>query len=177
MHGCNFKTSDLIPYIEATNFGGRFHDSFAETEKNDNNKNLFTENFGEGEILARARLREFVMIDERPLIPGTVASDPRGLNGNTPWPYYRSEDYGVHERQANTETEIIGRNISWQLGDYSDERKVFMPTFNHAQFAVESAGNFSEGVPELFQQDEAFRMTEATGSAVDSGTVGLILGT
>jgi len=158
-----------------TNFGGRFHNHFVWENGSDgigegtHNKDLFAENFGENRVFVRARLREFMMNGGVPVIAGTTIDNPRGTGvDGVEWPIYVSALDNPHIRQVGSATETIGRNgIEWNLGHHTN--KVFMPTFNHAQYRVE-ADDIDASVPPLFARENAYEMIEAIGMATDGHT-------
>jgi len=158
-----------------TNFGGRFHDHFVWENGSEgfgegtHNKDLFAENFGENRVFVRARLREFMTTGGVPIIAGTTVDNPLGTGvEGVEWPIYVSESDNPHTRRVDSLTARFGRNgIDWNLGHHND--KVFMPTFNHAEFNVEGA-HIDGSVPPLFECVNAFEMIEATGMAVDGHT-------
>jgi len=158
-----------------TNFGGRFHDSFVWENGSEgfgegsHNKNLFAENFGENRVFVRARLREFMTTGGVPVVAGTTIDNPLGVGvDGVEWPIYVSEPDNPHTRRLNSLTARFERNgIDWELGHHAD--KVFMPTFNHAEYNVEET-RIDGSVPPLFARVNAYEMIEATGMAVDGHT-------
>jgi len=160
-----------------TNFGGRFHDNFVWENGSEglgegtHNKDLFAENFGENRVFVRVRLREFMTSGGVPVIEGTTIDNPLGTGvEGVEWPIYVSALDNPHIRQIGSATEAFERSgIEWTLGHPEDVTKVFMPTFNHAEYNVESA-NIDGSVPPLFARVNAFEMIEATGMAVDGHT-------
>jgi len=158
-----------------TNFGGRFHDNFVWENGSEgfgegtHNKDLFAENFGENRIFVRVRLREFMTSGGVPVIAGTTIDNPLGTGvDGVEWPIYVSAPDNPHTRQLNSLTTIFERNgIEWNLGHHND--KVFMPTFNHAEYNVAET-HIDGSVPSLFNRVNAYEMIEATGMAVDGHT-------
>ena len=159
-----------------TNFGGRFHDNFVWEHGSNgigegaHNKDLFAENFGKNRIFVRARLREFMTSGGVSVIEGTTIDNPLGVGVDAvEWPIYVSEPDNPHIRRVSSETAAFERNgIEWNLGHHTD--KVFMPTFNHAQYRVDVT-EIDGSVPPLFAHEDAFEMIEATGKAVDGHTL------
>lgn len=153
-----------VTYYDAdTNYGGRIHDDYDGEGAGLHNKDIFAENFGENDLFVRIRLREFLSINGEPVFDGMELNDP------TTWPIYVSEPNDVHTPRAGTQIATLhgeepdGYGIRWELG-HRDE-KYFMPTFNHA---VYRADTIDPSVPDVFAREDAFRMTNATGNAVDA---------
>ena len=157
----------------ARNHYGRLHVNIAQLEDGNINHNIFVENFGLDSIFVRVRLREFLR-DERSIIGQSLSQEQIDINDPLTWPVFQADPLDVTERREATASALIGQaGVDWTLGDLRLERKIFMPTHNRVAEAV-PAGSWLPSVPILFQNQNTFRMVEATGAAVDTG-VGTVL--
>ena len=148
----------------STNYGGRIHDDFDGYGPGEHNKDIFAENFGEEDIFVRIRLSEFLMIEGEPataMPTGAVINDP------TTWARYVSLPNDAHARRPGTPIYDLTANygLQWTLGHQDERTKYFMPTHNHATL---QANEVDPSVPAPFISLETFRMTHATGEAVDA---------
>lgn len=146
------------PMWRQGNLGGRFHDRFEITDEPIRDLTIFAENFGNEDILLRVRLREFFAVDEAPLGVGNANRDEP-----LTWPIYLAQPSSASVRRPNTASYTIGdAGVVWTMGQTAPF--VFMPTFNHA---VYPATDVALNLPVRYDFNNAHRMTEATGNAVD----------
>lgn len=108
------------------NVGGRVHDYYdVETE----NKDVFVENYGEGPIMVRVRLSEFMTIQERgqdswtPVVSGTERD-----NVET-WSVYRPSPTDINTRLGVGGMDF-NRFSNLTFGRVSDTTPWYLPTFN-----------------------------------------------
>lgn len=108
------------------NVGGRVHDYYdVETE----NKDVFVENYGEGPIMVRVRLSEFMTIQERgqdswtPVVSGTERDDVET------WSVYRPSPTDINTR-IGTGGMDFNRFSNLTFGRVSDTTPWYLPTFN-----------------------------------------------
>lgn len=108
------------------NVGGRVHDYYdVETE----NKDVFVENYGEGPIMVRVRLSEFMTIQERgqdswrPVVSGTERDDVET------WSVYRPSPIDINTR-IGTGGLDFNRFSNLTFGRVSDTTPWYLPTFN-----------------------------------------------
>jgi len=166
--------------------GGRIHDVSQERGEFDmhgeRNKNVFAENFGEIPIGVRIQFREFVRIAGIEFENSELNEDML-LHDISTW--------GIFEANALMENgNLIRRNypypttasrigdlaISWEIGQASDEVKIFMPTFNHANRRLtELQLDLSLTVPvtSVFFSQYVFQFSDASGRAIDAIAAGL----
>jgi len=149
---------------EDTNFGGRVRDDYDGEGAGEHNKNVYVENFSDSNpLFTRVRLREFLSINGEPVFTGM------NLNNPSTWPIYLSQPNDVHTPRAGEQIATLhgelpgGYGISWTLGQSAP--KYFMPTHNQTRYRADI---IDPAVPDLFAHYDAFRMTEATGRAVDA---------
>ena len=173
--------------------GGRLHNVFDGDLVNRpahgwRNWNVFAENFGETPILVRVQLQEYLAFDEMPIDEGLSIDDPIGSNGNQAWPAFVSSVNNVNQRRYDT---LLGSmdafGIQWRLGHQDHEPLYYMPTHNRmlgqigqtafnplwviTNYGGRIRDHFSLSlaeVPDLFVSDDAHRMAEVSGYAVDS---------
>ena len=152
--------------LEQTNHGGRIHNHYDGIRNGDHNKDVFAENFGINDLFVRIRLREFLTVDDEPVIDEMV------INDTTTWAVYLSEPNDVHTPRVDADIAVLhgwdndGYGIEWALGQGNRDsaEKWFMPTHNRA---THLATDVNVSVPLLFATERAFEMSEATGRAVD----------
>lgn len=108
------------------NVGGRVHDYYdVETE----NKDVFVENYGEGPIMVRVRLSEFMTIQERgqdswtPVVSGTERDDVET------WSIYRPSPTNINTRLGTGGVDF-NRFSNLTFGRVSDTTPWYLPTFN-----------------------------------------------
>ncbi|WP_270744994.1 DUF6273 domain-containing protein [Lactococcus petauri] len=108
------------------NVGERVHDYYdVETE----NKDVFVENYGEGPIMVRVRLSEFMTIQERgqdswtPVVSGTERDDVET------WSVYRPSPTDINTR-IGTGGLDFNRFSNLTFGRVSDTTPWYLPTFN-----------------------------------------------
>ncbi|WP_308004108.1 hypothetical protein [uncultured Lactococcus sp.] len=111
--------------------GGRVHDYYnRETE----NKDVFVENYGQEEIMARIRLSEFMEIQERgqssftPIVAGTSRADV------TSWTTWKPSALNLDNREgvSNAFDEFSNLTFGWQrgTGEEAEFAPWYLPTFN-----------------------------------------------
>lgn len=159
----SFSQRAFNPTWGETNHGCRLHDNWDGTISGERNWDVYIENFCESNIFVRIQLREFLSMAGVSVIEGVYIDDPES------WPLYLAEDFDVHQRRQDSLIAIIAEEygIYWSLGDYNAQRKVFMPTHNHARYLVDEDRVFTTE-PVLFAHPQAYIMSEATGYAVDN---------
>ena len=150
------------PAWDMANHGGRIHDHYDGVRFGDHNKDVFAENFGGQDLFVRIRLWEFLAVDDEPVIDGMVIHD------TATWAIYLSEPNDAHTPRVGSDIAVLHSDygIEWALGQGNRDsaEKWFMPTHNRA---THLATEVNVSVPLLFATDDAFRMSEAAGRAVD----------
>ncbi|MGY3712960.1 hypothetical protein [Lactococcus petauri] len=105
--------------------GGRVHDYYNDESEN---KDIFVENYGQNEIIARIRLSEYMEIQERGQTEFTSVVDTAQRDEVETWSTYLPYAYDINER--------TGEGAD-RFNDYSKltfgraGRPWYLPTFNH----------------------------------------------
>lgn len=116
------------------NVGGRVHDYYdVETE----NKDVFVENYGQGEIMVRIRLSEFMEIQERDQdTPVSVVSGAKREDVTT-WSAYRPAATDINMRVGSGS--IYFNRFSNLTFGQAGELPWYLPTFNHDEIDLRTA--------------------------------------
>ena len=163
-----------------TNFGGRFHFNAEGVNAGRHNQDLFAENFGENQLFVRARIREHMLVAGAPVVAYIVVDGQYrdvDLNDVRTWPIFEVASNNLRLRKPNTPAAMIGQSgVTFGLGDYGNNRKVFMPTHNQATTRARSGIHpsglghniFADFIIDDAVARDAYRMIHATGTAVDA---------
>ncbi|WP_338997664.1 hypothetical protein VNN28_00365 [Lactococcus formosensis] len=109
--------------------GGRVHDYY---NRDTENKDVFVENYGQEEIMARIRLSEFMEIQERgqssftPVVEGTERDDV------TSWTTWKPEAEEMSQRQIGSDSAHFEPYSNLTFGWHRDGQFApwYLPTFN-----------------------------------------------
>ncbi|USI64717.1 hypothetical protein LMK05_07675 [Lactococcus petauri] len=152
------------------NVGGRVHDYFNREEEN---KDVFVENFGQEPIIVRLQLSEFMAIQERGKDWESVTPGKRE-NLHT-WEPYIPEADNVSQRRSDSPTAILNDFsdliFGWTRG--GEPAPYYLPTFNmvytsnHPLFDITAAAGDTRDLSYRLENGEVYPRATHPGDGTD----------